>query len=482
MLETLSRPVIPGFHASIGGRVQGDGVEALDVDFRAMADGDLLASAALVEEMGRRVDSLRVAVAGEIAHRSRSGLGTDSLAARRGCRTAAEMLRRVTLVAGATAARRIKLGTLLRPAMSLTGEVLPASFPQVAAAVEEGVLGMDSALAIVSGLSSVVRRVGDGAVAAAEVELVASALGLCERSDVEEGAVEQGIPATADEIAEQAKVWGSYLDPDGAEPSEERAMKRRSFSRGVERDGLVYGTYSLLPEIAAKFTRLFDACLSPRTAGVFLDAPLESDADAPADTRTPDQQRHDVVAAMVDTFARSGEAPTIGGAAPTVLVSVDAESLRSGHGVGHIDGIDTPVSLRTIKQFSCAGGVQRVVIDSDGRIIELGSPQRCFTPAQRRAITLRDGGCVIPGCRVPAAWAEIHHVVPDADGGPTHTDNGVLLCWFHHRSIDTSGWEIRMSRGSPQIKAPPWLGGSGRWLPAGKSPTRRSRELRERLC
>ncbi|HZW41204.1 MAG TPA: HNH endonuclease signature motif containing protein, partial [Agromyces sp.] len=90
----------------------------------------------------------------------------------------------------------------------------------------------------------------------------------------------------------------------------------------------------------------------------------------------------------------------------------------------------------------------------------------------RRAITLRDGGCLIPGCSVPAAWCEIHHVIPDAHGGPTHPDNGVLLCWFHHRTIDTSGWGIRMLHGVPHIRPPAWLDPGGGWRAVTKSPTR----------
>src|SRR5690606_39825152 len=83
----------------------------------------------------------------------------------------------------------------------------------------------------------------------------------------------------------------------------------------------------------------------------------------------------------------------------------------------------------------------------------------------------RDGGCIIPGCTIPASWCEIHHVDPAENGGPTHTDNGVLLCWAHHRSIETSGWEIRMIRGAPHIKAPPWIDPYAEWRPATKAPT-----------
>jgi len=77
--------------------------------------------------------------------------------------------------------------------------------------------------------------------------------------------------------------------------------------------------------------------------------------------------------------------------------------------------------------------------------------------------------------------SEIHHVFPDAAGGKTHTNNGVLLCWFHHRTIETSGWKIRMLRGVPQIKAPPWLDpGGGKWRYVTKSRTRIADALERR--
>jgi 5-methylcytosine-specific restriction protein A len=128
----------------------------------------------------------------------------------------------------------------------------------------------------------------------------------------------------------------------------------------------------------------------------------------------------------------------------------------------------------------CTGGIQTVVVDDAGAILQLGSPERCFTAHQRRAITLRDGGCLIPGCTVSAAWCEIHHVIPDESGGPTHIDNGVMLCWFHHRTIDTSGWQIRMLRGVPHIRPPAWLDPGGTWRVATKSPTRIADRLRRR--
>ena len=151
----------------------------------------------------------------------------------------------------------------------------------------------------------------------------------------------------------------------------------------------------------------------------------------------------------------SGLLPAIGGAAPTLVVSVRADDLAAGRGYAHIDGVDEPVSLSVARHIACSGNVQRVVFDGVGRIISLGSPERVFTHHQRRAISLRDGGCVIPGCRVPAPWCEIHHVKEHSRGGETHTDNGVLLCWFHHRSLDSQRLEgpdeVRGARGARAV-------------------------------
>ncbi|WP_173923271.1 HNH endonuclease signature motif containing protein [Agromyces sp. Marseille-P2726] len=435
------------------------------------SDDDLLAVTAAVEAVGRVVDAQRAAIAGEVAERSRVELGDQRLSTRRGCRSASELVERVTQVSGVEARRRITLGSASRARVSFTGEPLEAEFPGVAAALAAGELGADAAGTIVRELDRS-RRVADPVTfAAAEHELVAAATGTGEAATVR---------CTADELRIQAQAWAVFLDQDGTEPDDERAMRRRGIRLGRARDGLIAVRGELMPEVAAKLTRLFDAHLSPRSGTGFMTDEEVAHFAASGEQRSSDQQRHDVFAAIVDTAARSGEHPTIGGAAPTVLVSVRAADLHAGRGAGHADGVGLPISMRAVRHLICTGGTQRVVLDDQGKIVELGAQERCFTPAQRRAITVRDGGCLIPGCSVPASWCEIHHVIPDADGGPTHPDNGVLVCWFHHRTIDTSGWGIRMIRGAPQIRAPRWLDPGGAWRPATKSPTRLADQLERR--
>ncbi|MHA6695681.1 DUF222 domain-containing protein [Homoserinimonas sp. A520] len=303
---------------------------------RPVSDDTLLVTTGHLERLGRVVDARRVEAAGELQHRSRPTLGSASLAVRKGCRDAVELLRRVTLTSTGTVRRRVKLGAETRVQVALSGDLFPPRFPHIATALHDGTLGVDAASAIVTELSPTLVRADVAEVQRAEAELVAAATGTGPDSPV---------PCTAEEIRGQASVWRVFLDQDGTLPTEEKAMGRRAFSPGSynSADGLVHGRYALMPEVHGRLGKVFDACLTPKTAPAFLPEghqPVEEGASTggittgdvstepapgPVDTRTPDQQRHDVFAAMIDGFARSGQAPTIGGASPTVLVQVTAD-------------------------------------------------------------------------------------------------------------------------------------------------------------
>ncbi len=60
-------------------------------------------------------------------------------------------------------------------------------------------------------------------------------------------------------------------------------------------------------------------------------------------------------------------------------------------------------------------------------------------------MTVRDQGCVFPGCERPAAWCEAHHRIPWSRGGPTDLDNGCLLCSFHHHLIHQGEWDLDLA-------------------------------------
>lgn len=78
-----------------------------------------------------------------------------------------------------------------------------------------------------------------------------------------------------------------------------------------------------------------------------------------------------------------------------------------------------------------------------------GRTTRTATPTQRRALALRDGGCVIPGCATPPDACQVHHHTEWAQGGNSDIDNLLLLCWTHHRQVDLGMWTIHPTQPTP---------------------------------
>jgi hypothetical protein len=63
----------------------------------------------------------------------------------------------------------------------------------------------------------------------------------------------------------------------------------------------------------------------------------------------------------------------------------------------------------------------------------------------RRAVRKRDGHCRFPGCDLPAAGCEVHHILPRKDGGRHALTNLALLCRFHHLvAIHRWGWQFTL--------------------------------------
>jgi hypothetical protein len=69
---------------------------------------------------------------------------------------------------------------------------------------------------------------------------------------------------------------------------------------------------------------------------------------------------------------------------------------------------------------------------------------RDIPAAIRTAVIARDKHCRFPdGCDQPAAACEIHHTIPQANGGKTSIEDCGLFCWFHHHiAIHQWGWTV----------------------------------------
>ena len=470
-------------------------------------------------EVQRRVDAVVVETVASVDARP-AGSGELGFCGKFGCRTMGELLQRVLRADAVGAGRVVKAAKAVRREVELSsGGWLPARWPALRAAMLEGTVGVAGVLAATGPVEQAGARVGTADRLLADAELAAYARGIPVAdadadadADAGAGADESvvderesaGPPATPEDLRILAQVIVQYLDPDGAEPADDIAMRARGIVLGRVKDGVIPIRGGLLPEVAGQLQRIFDAYLNPKVDGPPLPGVVfrpsdehdaaSSDAggrpsvsaasthgatedptglddgvlprDDPGrmvDPRSRAQKQHDTLAAVLGIAARHDEMPRLGGAAPTLIVTITADDYATGHGWAHIDGIDTPVPTRVAAHTACAGGVQRVLFDPRGRIIGIHTSERIFTAHQRRAITLRDKECLIPGCHVPATWCEIHHVTEHARGGPTHTDNGVALCWHHHRTLTTSGWDIHMKNGTPHVRGPAWWDPTRQW-------------------
>jgi hypothetical protein len=92
---------------------------------------------------------------------------------------------------------------------------------------------------------------------------------------------------------------------------------------------------------------------------------------------------------------------------------------------------------------TCDTGTRTDIHDEHGNPLDLGREARLYTPQQRIALAIRDGGCRIPDCDRPASYCESHHIDEwSADLGRTDVDRGILLCRFHHMNLHHHGWRI----------------------------------------
>ena len=439
----------------------------------------------------RRLDAVITTVAGQVKDRD-MGLAAERVSPAAGCRDVTELLRRTLRVDTGTARRYVRAADAVHQDLDLSsGALLPARFDALREALRAGELSVTGLLAAVSPIERPGTRISPAERDVADRMLADCARGL----DLTDDAGRPGPAPTTEELGAYAQALALALDPDGKEPEDARANRNRGLTLGREQDGLVPLRGGLLPDVAAQLQRLLDALLNPNVhdpevghaeeesdaareqtsfAGVAFspedgdatdpeDFPDPDDLPDPVDPRTPAQKRHDAFAAILTATAGTGRFPTLGGAAPTLVMSVSGEDYAAGTGRAFLEGTGWDVPIGVAHQTACAGGIQRVLFDERGQIVSIGTSARIFTAIQRRAIILRDRECLIPGCHTPATWCEIHHVREWAGGGPTHTSNGVALCWHHHRTLDTSGWQIRMNHGTPEIRGPHWWDPSGDW-------------------
>ncbi|MGF1616229.1 MAG: DUF222 domain-containing protein [Acidimicrobiia bacterium] len=221
---------------------------------------------------------------------------------------------------------------------------------------------------------------------------------------------------TPDETRQTLDYWKNTVDPTGVHLELDNQLQRRSFELSTMANGMITGRF-IMTGLAGETLKTAITSLLPPPAAT--------------DTRTATQRRHDALEDLAVSFLET-TTTTSGGEKPHLNIHVDLDALQAEPGGLHETTNGHVLPVETIRQISCDCSLTRIVFGSDSEIIDLGRKTRVITPAQRRAVIARDRHCTWSGCRRPAAWCDIHHIIHWADGGQTILGNLTLLCRYHH--------------------------------------------------
>ncbi|HSV65700.1 MAG TPA: DUF222 domain-containing protein [Mycobacteriales bacterium] len=323
-------------------------------------------------------------------------------------------------------------GRLLRLATALDGDL-----PETAAALAGGAVSVEHAQVVAEAMRALPAETPAGVRAAAERELV-------RHSDtLDPGAV-----------ALLSRRVLDVVDPDGSAKLQARQAEREAAAAHARRDlrispagpGLKRVCGFLDTEGAETLRVALDPLAAPRPAGPETGV---------RDERTPGQRMADALVDLAERSLRMGELPDNGGERPTLVVTMPYDKLAAATGVGTLDSGDV-LPASQVRRLACDAHIIPAVLGGESQVLDLGRGSRHYVGAARRAIVLRDRGCVFPACDRPYQWCQAHHCVHWANGGRTDQNNGVLLCGFHHRAVHHDGWDVRIAHdGLPELLPPP---------------------------
>lgn len=297
-------------------------------------------------------------------------------------------------------------------------------------------------------------------------------------------------PGERDRVITWAMSWASRLDAAGLKVAVTAAVERLRPDSAEQREQDIHDDRYLA------FTRfrgmvLFEGRL-PSLEGEAFAAAVAAYAErlrTQGDGLSAGQRAADGLTGMVAELVESQRVPSRNGAPANVSVIIpldEADRVATGQarqdgllpdlsgvvngrsaadlsGSGVIAGSDT-LGDAAARFLLCCADLAGVLVDTPSPVggilgaaklepLALGRTRRLATATQRRALGVRDRGCVVPGCQVPADACQVHHVTDWSQGGVTDVDSLALLCWVHHRQVDLRRWSVTRS---PDPCGPYW--------------------------
>lgn len=243
--------------------------------------------------------------------------------------------------------------------------------------------------------------------------------------------IEQARTLTVDQTATMARFWQHRADTGG--PTEETDPvvdheQRTRERRRVHLSQTFEGTWRLDGELDIEAGAVLSNALGAVSDELYRSEIGSRDGQGSV---TASQRRADALVELARrAMAADPERSVI--PKPLIMAIVDLNTLEGRAGrTCELDGAGT-ITPDAARRLACDAGICRVIIDGSSNVLDLGTTTPTPSAAQRRALRLRDNGCVAPGCDRPPGWCEAHHIQHRQHGGPTNLDNLCLLCPRHH--------------------------------------------------
>ncbi|MGZ0712120.1 DUF222 domain-containing protein (plasmid) [Coraliomargarita sp. W4R53] len=313
----------------------------------------------------------------------------------------------------------------------------------------------------------------EGRISPAHVDVILSAGTAIDdneaRSDFEQMALDRAEIETAGRLRTIIGAIAEAATPTSITARHREARKKRGLFLRDTADGmsdlLFVGPAVLAHGIYDRYTEMARALLAERAAGAAKDresdvtSVVARDADAdeaePADKRTMDQLRADILADIALNSAPLAAGDALAGIKAHVQVTVPVLTLAGVRDSGAELIGSGPIDAETARRLAGdATGWHRVMTHPVvGSVLAVDR----YRPNEdlRRTLRVRDEHCRFPGCRMATWRCDIDHSHDAALGGTTEHENLAHLCRRHHTLKHARGWKIRhLSAGTLEWTSP----------------------------
>jgi hypothetical protein len=226
------------------------------------------------------------------------------------------------------------------------------------------------------------------------------------------------------------RAYGLYADQERPPADQSDRVRDVKILRADDGTGQVVVTLGdlELQEFAATFQAFLDLQYRPQAVDESSAADSRGQA-APMDDSGRSAKKADAFMDLVRTALAHADG---GHAAGDDRYLVHLVSRDGGRSISQLDG--TPLHPDDAALITCDTSTVTHTITDQGEPLHLGRKTREWNTAQRRAVSVRDGGhCRFVGCQF--SHYDVHHLHFWEHGGSTDIDNGCCQCPRHHRLL-----------------------------------------------